>query len=234
MSLKEILEKIKSHGFWRVDIRPTKFGKERIKTLRECKEIIRSSVVQLTGWDYPHIGPIDPVNKLNHIESTVDFNKFVEIWRFYQSGQFIHLFACREDLMHQDPTATGSFGPEIKGTKFLGIVDTLYTITEIFEFAARLAEKNVFDPSLKITLDLFGMENRQLFFWNPAPKLFRAYVSSVNHIPVVKTLTVEELLANAPRLALDATLYIFERFNWDQPARGTLEEEQKKLLERRL
>jgi hypothetical protein len=47
------------------------------------------------------------------------------------------------------------------------------------------------------------------------------------------TLPSTTLIATAPDLAVDQTLAVYERFNWE-PARQTVVEDQRKLLERRL
>ena len=51
--------------------------------------------------------------------------------------------------------------------------------------------------------------------------------------PEELTIETSTLIAAAPDLAIDQTLAVYERFNWT-PARATLVEDQRRLIERRL
>lgn len=238
MMSEDVLSVIKSKGHWKVILRPKKFVKERIDSLRECKEIISKAQVRLTGWDYPYIDPPPgPISGNDFVSSSVDYKHYKEFWRFYQSGQFVHFIACKEDWVNQEELkrqGLGVFQPDAKGGSFLSILSTLYLITQMYEFAARLAEKGVFDGEMEMSLELYDMNNRQLFFWDATRTLFRAYICHIPTITKQQPISVERLLGSSAELALETTLSIFERFNWDEPPRGIFVEEQKKLLERRL
>src|SRR6516165_3715752 len=73
----------------------------------KCRQLIEESKVYFRGWDYPHLprygnGLINGVDWLEaSTESTVMIPTF-EYWRFYQSGQFAHLFNCGEDWVGLD------------------------------------------------------------------------------------------------------------------------------------
>lgn len=83
-TFESTLEKIKSRGFREVWIRPTEYVENRIDTLNACHEIIRESKVVLRGWDFPHISNRNPpYNRLNYIESYLDWDIYKEIWRYY-------------------------------------------------------------------------------------------------------------------------------------------------------
>ncbi len=153
--MKELLDKIHSTGYWRVNIRPIIFNEEVIPNLTIAHEIIEQSGVLLRGWDYPHFTNADIINGDDFIESSVDFEGHKEYWRLYQSGQFIHHFACREDY-EVDPNDLSRLSvpaPSPSG-KYLSILSTLYTITEIFEFASRLAVKDILSSNLSISIKL--------------------------------------------------------------------------------
>ena len=98
MNTETLLNKIKSRGYWMVEIRPTKFDKLRIPTLSKAQEIIQSCIVTLRGWDYPHLSHRDTerTQGVNWVASWADFMGHLEYWRFYQSTQFLHLFSIRE------------------------------------------------------------------------------------------------------------------------------------------
>ncbi len=234
MDAKEVEEKLRSRGYWRVVIRPSAFIAERAR-LRDLEQIARDSVVQLRGWDYPHF-PHDGVTRGNDfIEALTDSGwiQHIELWRLYQSGQFVHLFAMREDWLEGVPVP----GPGIvKPGTLLSYESTLYTITEIFLFSARLAQRMALGPEVIVEYSLVDLLNRKLETFNPrrdslfltprATTLGHSYERSV-------TQKTERLVGGAPEIALEQTLDLFERFGWDT-SKQSLEDEQRKFLERRL
>jgi len=231
--MEERLKKIHSTGYWRVNIRPTQFDQFRIPSLRECREIVESSIVRLSGWDYPYLDPKETANGNDWIQSGRDFGRYVEYWQFYQSGQFIHHFACFEDFTNPEELLLYIERPSPSG-HYLSILSTLYKVTEIYEFAARLASKDILSTEAEISIKLVGMDGRQLFFWSRSRYLSMDYICRIPEITFFKTYQISDLLTSASEFALDATVYIFERFNWTFIPRSLLAEEQKKLLERRL
>jgi len=236
LTTESVLKKIKSRGYWEVIIRPTQFKKERI-SLPECTQIVQVCKVRLRGWDYPHISSRHPpyVGGSDYVESLTDWNGYKELWRMYQSGQFVHLFGCREDWLGEQKSI---FGPSryshIKLCSVLEVIMTLYSVTEIYEFASRLAEKNLFEGNAFLSITLHGMQNRKLTFFEFGRSLFDDYVCHVNDLSQEKTIAVNELLGRGHEIALDHTLQILERFNWLSPPREILKEDQQKFLEGRI
>jgi len=233
---EQVLGKIKSRGYWQVTIRPERFDKERLKSLGDCTRLLLECKVVLRGWDYPHVSSRDGLRSgLDYVESLTDWGEYKELWRMFQSGQFIHLFGCHEDWWSEMVTI---FGPsecsKIKPGSVLGVLSTLYTITEIYEFASRLAQKNLFDNSIHLSIGLHGMINRKLFVEEFGRHLFHEYVCIINDLPYSRTIAVKDILGQAADLALDHAFWIFERFNWHDPPRDVFKEDQKKLLEHRL
>lgn len=220
--MSELLEKIHSKGYWRVNIRPTAFEKERIGSLSKCREIVETCQVQLRGWYYPHIDKNGPTNGLDWIESTTDSMGNIECWRFYQSAQFVHHLAVQEDYELQAPP------------NYLSILNSLYLVTEVFEFAARLASKEVLSPAATISMGLFGAMERQLVSLDPARLLRGEHTSQIPEMTFTKTYEERQLLGHSTEFALDLVCWIFERFNWINIPREVFMEDQRKLLERRL
>ena len=219
--MTEIRDKIISRGYWEVVIRPTRFEKFRIETLPKCKEIISSSAVSLRGWNYPHVK--NPGNMTDWVEDETDWHDHIEHWRFYQSGQFIHLFGCREDWIKDLDTGKG-----------LEIINTLYKVTEVYEFAARLAGKGFMGEDIQIKISLKKMNGRQLFFWDSERYLSGDYICKMEELPLDRTLQAEKLLAGAKNYALYDFRRIMNWFNWDNVPTAVFVEDQNKLLERRM
>jgi hypothetical protein len=240
MIMNDRLGKIKSGAYWRVNIRPTTFEKDRISTLSEVRQIVEACSVRLRGWTYPQITPEETTSGIDWIQSGVDWEEFIEYWRFYQSAQFIHYFSVEEDYPEVKERAidriTGGmgFGTSREPSGYISIFSTLFRITEIYEFAMRLAQKDIMAPGVYISITLHGIKNYQLFTWDQQRHFPRTFVAAIGEIPLESTMGIEELLAKGHDEAINQTIYLFERFNWVDPSREIMIEEQKKLLERRL
>jgi hypothetical protein len=235
MNTQELINKIKSKGYWRVEIRPTKFEKLRIPTLGEVQKIVQSCVVSLRGWDYPHWNQDTVQNIGDWVESWVDWEYFIEYWRFYQSGQFIHHFALHEDHMNMEKVLPIHYPPRPKRAGYLGFVSATYQVTEIFEFAARLANKDMLSPRAFISVSLHNIKDHQLATWGGRRFLEDSFVYSADTpIVIEREIPEQELVAKPDEFALDYVINIFEHFQWNNPPRQVLGEDQKKLRERRL
>ncbi len=232
MNSSELMEKIKSTGYWRVNVRPIEFNASRIPQLSDCWDLVESGQTRLRGWDFPHIDQDYHRNMDDWIESGTEFMDMKEYWRFYQSGQFIHYFAFTEDY-HEVSWVSSAYKTG-KPEKWLGIIATLYRLTEIFEFAARLGAKGVLSSGAKISIKLAGTQSRDLVFEQGSRYLPGRYVCDLPEITFERTYGEPELRGEARELALTAAVHIYERFNWNDPPRQVFSEDQKKLLERRL
>ncbi len=236
------IEKIHSRGYWRVNIHPTMFKKDRF-TLSQCTEIMESSVVRLRVSPYPYLreGEIIVGGK-DWIEWSGEYDCYIEYWRYYRSGQFIHHFACYEDWMPSDNITTSAIRKLRKaGESYLSLTPTIFSITEIFEFAARLAAKNAFTPGAVLSIKLENIKDRTLI-WDS----FLGHTLSIptkvhmglrkSHIPEIEfegTFSDTDLLSRSSELALDAVESIFGQFNVDTSARDIWAQEQARLFERR-
>lgn len=228
------LARIHETGYWRVLVHPTVFEPRRIPTLHDCEKIIAATSVRLRGWDYPHIDRADYVRGDDWIQSGSDVGNHVEFWRFYQSGQFVHHAAIRYDRLpvNQFDRSTHS-GALLPGQRHIDFIDVLYTVTEILEFTKGLAYRGVLDPAGALRIELHGTAQRMII--GPPGRLLNGlYTAAIDPITWSETQPATALIADAPRLALDATIHILERFNWTHPPRAMLEADQRRLLERRL
>jgi hypothetical protein len=227
----QTIQKIKSKGFWEINIHPLTFNENRL-SLSSCKQMVQESQVQFRGWDYPHINSqYGIVSCGDWVEDVTDWYDHVEYWRMFRSAQFFHLLGCLEDWWgdvriywsEKKVTAPGY------GLEFLV---TLYCFTEIYEFAARLAKKNIFDDALKISVRLNGMDGRRLVTTEIQRSMLDFFVCRVNKIELTRISTVEELIGTSKSMAIDDTISVFEHFNFFNPPREVLEAEQDKLIKR--
>ena len=75
---------------WRVVVRPNEFDAERIPSLADCWSTVERSRVALRGWDYPHIDHENQAGGEDWIASWIHWGLYIEYWRLFQSGQFVH------------------------------------------------------------------------------------------------------------------------------------------------
>lgn len=220
----EILNKIKSSGYWKVVIRPTDYKKERIP-LPELQNIIQQCQVRQRGWSYPiHTTRTgDTFHGDNYLSSFVDWNEFTEVWRFYQSGKFTQFMKIHEDGMAHTPYSEG---------KVLGVILALYTITEIFIFAKNLASKDIVGDSIHIEIELHGTGQRKLIMGEPLRHLHDNYICQVDKLEVFSgNVPVTKLLADYADIAMDVSIKTFNKFNWLNPEiKNVIKRDQDKLL----
>jgi len=235
MNTEELLSKIKSKGYWRVEIRPTIFEKLRIPTFSKVRELIQSCTVLLRGWDYPHWNDKEAHNMSDWVESSEDWESYLEYWRFYRSGQFVHLFALREDHMDIDNILPKRYPPRLPRAGYVSFISTTYTVTEIFEFAARLASRNVLSPAAFISIGLHNMKDHELASFSASRFMEDGFVYRADEpIVIEREIEQQQLISNPDNVALGFIVEIFERFNWINPSLQILAEDQKRLRERRL
>lgn len=223
---------------WRVILRPETFEAERISTLKECWNLMESCRVLLRGWDYPHVDREDRANGQAWIASWCDWKGHREYWRFYQSGQFIHLCSFWEDSYPEKAKQRAQrirFMPQdFSPSGYLDIVDMLCTITEIFEFATRLAQKGVFGDSLSITVQMTEIKDRILIAWDLS-RIWDGFYRATEHtLAKERRLETELLVSKSAELARDTTAWFYERFGWMDASPQLLANEQQKLLEGRI
>jgi len=231
---------VKESSHWRVTIRPEIFNAQRIPTLPDCWKIIESCAVSLRGWDYPHVDRTGRANGTDWISSWCDFRGHREYWRFFQSGQFVHLFSFREDAIPNAlATAVGKIRPEIptlglQPSGCIDITELLYNVTEIYEFSSRLAQKTAIAGSLSIAIELVNVKSRILTALAPSRAWWGYHPTVEADLAHSREIAVEQLMGWSAELALEAAIWFFHRFQWNDPNLPTLQNDQRKLLTRSL
>jgi hypothetical protein len=232
----ELLEKIKSRGHWQILIRPTTFSEERIPTLHECQQLVEQYQVRLRGWYFPHLEPQAPQRRLDYIEQGATFRCINEIWRFYQSGQFVFFRSLDEDWLKESPGLLGRSEPPPEPGSVLDTLGILYQLSEAYEFATRLAQQGVFGDSLLLKVSLVGMNDRLLGSWNAreilAWGLERGYKCHAPELTWERTFDVGDLVARPQEHSFKHFLWVMDRFGFDAPD-TIFKREQERFLERR-
>lgn len=247
IDLNAIAEEVKKGPHWRVSFRPSPYKENRFKEPKEALKMIEQTAVLLRGWDYPHLGDKtdEVVRTERYVSSGADFASQKEVWRLYYSGQFINLFGVPEktspewhDRLRKITKQRLRHYREIDFDKvpgFIDIINFLYCATEIFEFAARLCEKGLYEESLEISIQLNNIDDFVLTTSDFMRAWFRYYHASSNTLTNnAPKFEVTDLLASSSELALESVLYFFQLFGWDNPSTDVLKAEQQKFLSRKL
>lgn len=223
-----LLEKIRSRGHWRVVIRPGHFEEERIQDIAALYPLIQKTSVELRGWDFPHVDlRTSPHIDVDWVEQESEWQHYLELWRFYQSGQFIDIAGMPDDW--RDQSTLWPADTDWKPGALLGIGDALFTFTEVFELAARLALTEAGDELIYVEVTVAGLQGRSL--WVDLPNrwpVFRRYQASLLDLPYRVEVLRTELVAQSRELALKPAAELFARFGWN-PDIATLRDIQKNL-----
>lgn len=232
-----LLDSIKAHGYWRINFQPL-VATTKLATMQECRDRVESNVVSLRGWSYPHFdrggapdsGGVQPCGK--YLEGWVYWDRFEEYWRMYQSGQFINYVAMRLDKVleqNKDPKRI----PNAPGTH-LPVVETIYFVTEVFEFLARLVRSGLYDEGVRVSISLHGLENRILWVDDPRRmEFFHGYRTGAPTFDRTWELSREEVMQSSREHAHRFLIELFDAFGWN-PTATQIANDQEKLLTRSL
>ena len=235
--MNPILEKIKQRGHWVFRFRGGSYNGERLASPIECDELARKLIVKLRGWSFPHYPRGGATYGPNYCEGTVDWEGHLELWRVYQSGQFIEYMGLREDWIAEDTWFAGNprFA-RIRPGQALFILSTIYTLTEVFEFLRRLTSHGLFGDAVNVSIELNGIEGRRLELlddFSRAP-LLGEYVARVPRFQWEGTYPREEVLEKSSEVALTVVQRLFILFQWGRQPVDTFRSDQVSLLEGRL
>lgn len=216
--MNEFLNKIQSRGYWKVIIRPNTFAEKRIENFAELYPIIRKTYVQLRywRWEFPHFNsPNAPHNGKDWIEQKSEWEAYLELWRFYQSGQFVSFKGVYEDW--RDNSVRYLPPPNWAQGQYLEVEDTLLQFTEIFEFAARLAFTQAGDERMCLAIGVHNLAGRglKLDLDRKGSSYLRTLTAEVNDLPYKVDLPAVKLVANSAELALQPAAELFQRFGWN-------------------
>jgi hypothetical protein len=213
--MSEIISKIKSRGYWEVQIKPTSLDPNRIETRGKCKEIIEKLAVKYGGRQYPRCSPGNEARKSAvYIVHAFDSRDTIEFWQYYLTGKFVHYFGMWEDWQDWEATSQGAS----ESPKKLHVCGTVWRLAAIYEFASKLAAKNLLGEECTISVTLHGTKERALWSeFYPSPFPPGTKVSTLDKIPRSLTIATDELFGDFDELAKKHAVFIFGKFNWDIP-----------------
>lgn len=208
--MSALLEKIRSRGYWKVIVRPTTYVEKRVLDKKTLEHILRATSVSLRGWNFPHVDDFTELDSgKDWIGQRIAWDRIRELWRFYQSGQFVHYFGMIEDW---GDNSTGQWLPSRRVR--LDVKNAVAQFTEVFEFAARLSFTEAGDSGTHMEIVAGNIEDHVLqlpsrpgeAYWIPqARKPSMTYMTDLPN---------DVLVAEKRDLALKASMEFFRCFNW--------------------
>lgn len=234
MNTTNLKNKIDSIGNIRVIFEPTVFKEDCIKK-KDLQEILRKSQVSLRGWDFPHVPIQDredtkkPYSLGNGIEFYTDWGRIAEIFRFYQSGQFLAKFALYED------TIGNLHGKELKPGKYLDFLSLIYKLTEIVLFIKNIIENTNIEGGT-LTIEINKTKDRELesIFSSRIFPFNAGYICHMDQVVAKKTFKKEEIAVNFIEISCELIKSVFDDFNWTNYSDQMIKTHQENLLNRRI
>lgn len=209
----ELQTKILSRGYWQVVIRPSRFDVHRLADIGALLPLVETNKVSVRGWDFPHVdNRAQPHVDVDWVGQELDWEHVKSIWRIYQSGQFYFLGGVALDW--RDESRLWPVDANWSHSQLLGVGDTIATLTEFFEFAARLAISTAGDDVMHIDITAGNLRGRQLYTdssrrWPLRP----SYTAALAKYPHVEDVARTKLMTEGKLLALSVAKDLFARFN---------------------
>ena len=236
MTNDELVQEIKSLGYWRVEFHSTEYLAKRVTTRASLEALVLKAEVSLRGWPYPYYQANETVYNGQWLEGKINWENYREYWRLYESGQWIHYARLHGAGVAREEVFKGRSPLPPPHAGYVHVRDMLFTLTEIFHFVVGLAQGGALDPTAFLSVQLHNTKDYMLY--ESFSRLFTyQYVNPVDTpITFEQNLPAGELSASADKLALDMAIKVYSVFNWipADAAIRTLVEDQKKLIERRL
>ncbi len=212
--MNSIIDKIRSRGSWTVRIRPIEYQKDRVGKLGELVEAVRTSAVELRGWDFPHFTyKSDPERKKGYIEQQCDWEHYVELWRAYKSGQFISLSTLWGD--RRDQSGSWPPCPGWKPGDTLGVENAIFRFVEIFEFAARWVRAVPVGEKISIDCTFRGLKDRSLELSPRRTSPRFHWTRPEDEFKWGQQYSTADLFSTPREHAITPAIALFELFGWD-------------------
>lgn len=219
--MSELTDLIKERGHWQVVIRPERHVGRRVDEIQVLFPLVESAAVEIRGWDFPHIDRTSqPHIDVDWVGQESAWQHHLEAWRLYMSGQFLDLAGFPSDWRDRSTVWPG--GDDWEPGRHLVVGEAVYKLTEIAEFAARLALTEVGDTPMRVSVCPTGLMGRELIILDPLKvPLMHSYTAHIERLPMTRIIDSEELVGHAAEIAISMARELFARFGWN-PSEETL------------
>lgn len=230
--MSRVTQMIRSRGYWDVTIRPNDFAAERV-SYDDLYRLLGSAAVRFRGWPVPLVDDrLELIRGEDWIGEDIDAGvvSHYEAWRFFTSGQFVHLRAVSADWRK------GAEAPRLPSgcRRVIEVWEILFYLTEVFELAARLALRPTGSDSMTIEVGLSGLAERCLVVGEEGRAEFLSPYPAPSEDRLTRSVSLprEEVISEPRSKAVETARYFFTRFGW-QPSIQQLSDHQEELTQGR-
>jgi hypothetical protein len=227
--MSEVIEAIRSKGYWETTVRPLPRKVDRYD-YGALEEILADSAVRLRGWPVPFVDHrAEFLRGEDWVGQDIDAQvvSHREAWRFFESGQLTQLRAVSADWRTGDEATPIPDG----FASVIEVWEILFYLTELFELAARCAERLGPSERMAVGVDLFGLQDRALVVGQrnriPFTTPYRSTLPSLSDEVIALR---DDLRSESRSHAVDVARRMFLRFGW-KPSRDQLVEQQMELAD---
>ena len=215
--MSELLNKIKSRGYWKVIIRPATFVEKRVRYRSDLLTIIEKNSVEYRGRCFPLMRGYGMLDEgPNWVGQEIRLDPIVKLWRFYQSGQLVYYSAMPEDW-----NSELSIGPQDNRVSYrnshkaLEISDVVVRFAEIFELAARLSLTEAGDHGIHIEIVVDNLKDH-IIRPRAHDNTNATWVKEAQRLPMryANDFRQGELLAQPRELSLEPAGELLDCFGW--------------------
>jgi len=197
-----------------VVIHPATFIEKRVSNISDLHPLVQKISVQRGGWDFPYLDSHTPPHiDVDWIGQEPEWEHHLEVWRFYQSGQFVDIAGISEDW--RDHSKWWPAPAEWRHGVSLDVVEVVFKFTVIFEFASRLSLTEAGDEQMHIEIAIKGINGRTLLDLPGRWPFSQKRMASISELPYKVDLSRTQLIAEPRELALKPATELFRRFNWE-------------------
>jgi hypothetical protein len=245
-SIQSLPVPVTNFPYWKIVYRPEEYNPELIATHSDCIKLVEKARVQFRGWDFPHL-PLSANNVHESLRGSTwvgawaNFMGSIEFWQFFHSGQFVFYAAVREatepewreKLERSTQWLKNENERKLRAVPgFFSVINLIYTLTEYFEFAARLAQTELYRGRMSISLTLTGIKGYVLaedgVHWR------RRCVANENELERTWTFSTDAIIADSQAHSLKALVWLFECLGWMNPGVESIKKQQQNLVSGRL
>lgn len=208
-----------------------------VKGHQALKDILKSAIVSLRGWDFPYLNHGLFVNLQTQAPDARDYVVHKPNIRFDADHQ--------ERLVFFDTAFFGfsrsafglqrNLGPQ--GDKLISMFDIIFTLGEFFLFMKRVIEQIKSNTEIEYSIKLINIQGKSLWA-NPVHYMFSHRLSSSecmqSEILISDTVQTHLLNSDHKLMAINAVARVFQLFQFDGEGDEFIEEQLTKLYTRRL
>ncbi|WP_146218102.1 MULTISPECIES: hypothetical protein [unclassified Caulobacter] len=222
----QLIERIRSFGHWRVNLRPLGTLTHPL-SFEQAAKIVDENRVAVRGWDFPHIQRHNGASGAaergeNYVENWCDWDGQIEFWRMYRSGQFLAYKALHYEVPNSMFYTQG---------KSLFITDSIFAVTEFLEFAHRLFIHGAHSNGTVVFIDLNNTRDRNLQTGPGRMPFWDLKTTKAETIKLKRTVHPDEWSEGAANVANSLLLELFDHFGWNPP-QSQISAEQEKFYRR--